>query len=263
MFSYFRHIMRGGKLGQTTPEHVRLARFLLHRLPAAESDAIKERFFQDDSFLAEMEEVERDLLDAYACGGLSELDRRDADLHLMNSELQREKLRLAFALGRRQPVRNPATLLRWAVAAAVFLCLAGSAVRISRLSTENQRLHSELATLEKNRGQAQNAPAVAFLLMPVDRSAAEQHLEIGSRVTLVRLNLALEAGPGGAADIRVRTASGSLVIEQHGVAVQEVAGAAYLSVWLPGAALPAGSYAVSVAEGGRELDYAFRLIHHK
>jgi len=55
-----------------------------------------------------------------------------------------------------------------------------------------------------------------------------------------------------------------LVLEQHGVAVQEVAGAAWLSIWLPGAALPAGSYSVSVmADSGHELDYTFRLIHHK
>ncbi len=256
-------------MGQTTPEHERMARFLLRKLPAGDSDAITERLFQDDSLLTEMEEVERDVLDAYASGRLSEAERRDVDLRLMTSDAQHEKLRLAFALrgnreAHRREARGPAGPLMWAAAAAVFLCLAGSAAWIARLSSENQRLHSELVALKKDRAQAENAPAVAFLLMPVDRSAAEQDLEISLGVTLVRLNLALEPGPRGTADIRVRTASGSLVIEQHGVAAQEVAGAAYLSIWLPGGALPAGSYSVSVMEdGGHELDYAFRLIHHK
>jgi hypothetical protein len=245
-----------------------MARFLLRKLSAGDSDAMTERLFQDDSLLTKMEEVERDLLDAYASGRLSDAERRDVDVCLMTSDAQHEKLRLAFALrgnreAHRREARGPAGPLMWA-AATVVLVMLGSAAWIARLSNDNQHLRSELATLSKDRAQAEDAPAVAFLLMPVDRSSAEQHLEISPGVTLVRLNLALEPGTGSTADIRVTTASGSLLLEQHKVAVQEVAGAAYLSIWVPGAALPAGSYSVSVTEdGGHELDYRFRLIHHK
>ena len=114
MFSYFRHLKRGGRLGQTTREHERLARFLLRRLPVGESDALKERLFNDNDLLAEMEEVERDLLDAYVGGRLSSSQRREVESHLMNSDSQREKLRFALALSHRQETRKPAAFMLWA-----------------------------------------------------------------------------------------------------------------------------------------------------
>jgi len=177
-------------LGQTTPEHERMARFLLRKLPAGDADAMTERLFQDDGLLTEMEEVERDLLDAYSSGRLSDAERRDVDRHLMTSDTQHEKLRLAFALrgnreAHRREARGTAGPLMWVAAAVVFLAVLGSAAWIARLSSDNQHLRSELATLRKDRvqakdrSQADDAPAVAFLLMPVNRSAAEQHLEIG------------------------------------------------------------------------------------
>jgi hypothetical protein len=264
MFTYFRHLKRGGHLGQTTPERERLATFLLRRLPAVEADAITERLFQDEALLGEMEEVERDLLDAYASGRLSDSERRDVDAHLMSSGLQREKLRFAFALGHRQNARKPATAILWAAAAVAIVSLAGSAVWIARLSMQNQRLQSELATLRKDSARAEDSPSVAFLLSPVDRSAGERPLEVGSGTTLIRLNLAMEAGAGSKAGVRVSTASGALVLEQRGIAVQDVAGAKYVSIWLPVASLPAGSYSIAVVEAdGREMHYTFDLIRGK
>jgi hypothetical protein len=129
---------------------------------------------------------------------------------------------------------------------------------------QNERLRSELATLRKESARAEVAPAVAFLLSPVDRSAGEDRLEVGSSPTLVRLNLAVEISAGSKADVRVRTASGSLIADLRSVVAQNVAGATYLSIWLPAATLPPGSYSISVLEGdGRELNYAFRLIRGK
>lgn len=264
MFSYFRHLKRGGRLGQTTPEHERLARFLLRRLPVGESDALKERLFNDNALLAEMEEVERDLLDAYAGGRLSSSQRREVESHLMNSDSQREKLRFALALSHRQETRKPAAFMLWAAAAVILLSLGGGAAWIARLSMQNERLRSELATLRKESARAEVAPAVAFLLSPVDRSAGEDRLEVGSSPTLVRLNLAVEISAGSKADVRLRTASGSLIADLRSVVAQNVAGATYLSIWLPAATLPPGSYSISVLEGdGRELNYAFSLIRGK
>jgi hypothetical protein len=251
-------------LGQSTPEHERLARFLLRRLPAGESDALTERLFNDNDLLAEMEEVERDLLDAYAGGRLSGSERREVESHLMNSDSQREKLRFAFALGHRQEIRKPAAFMLWAAAAVILLSLGGSAAWIARVSSQNARLRSELATLRKESAPAVDAPTVAFLLSPIDRSEGEDRLEVGPSPTVVRLNLAVEISAGSKADVRVRAASGLLIADLRAVVAQNVAGATYLSIWLPAATLPPGSYSISVLEGdGRELNYAFRLIRGK
>jgi hypothetical protein len=206
-----------------------------------------------------MEEVERDLLDAYAGDRLSGSQRREVESHLMNSDSQREKLRFALALSHRQETRKPAAFMLWAAAAVILLSLGGGAAWIARLSMQNERLRSELAT-----ARAEVAPAVAFLLSPVDRSAGEDRLEVGSSPTLVRLNLAVEISAGSKADVRLRTASGSLIADLRAVVAQNVAGATYLSIWLPAATLPPGSYSISVLEGdGRELNYAFSLIRGK
>jgi hypothetical protein len=264
MFSYFRHIKRGGNLGQTTPESERLARFLLRRLPADEAGAIAARLFEDEGLVAEMEAVERDLLDAYANGRLSKSDQRDVDVHLMTLEQQREKLRFAFALSRQHRVRQRTNSMLWAAAAVLLLSLAGGAAWIARLAAENRGLRSELATLRKEGARVEDAPAIAFLLSPVDRSPGEVRLETGVNVALVRLNLVTETDAGGKCDVRVRTASGAMVMEQQGVTVQPVAGAAYLSIWLPNTALPPGSYTVSVTDAqGHEYTYSFRMILHK
>jgi hypothetical protein len=260
MFSYFRHIKRGGRLGQTTPARERLARFLLRRLSAEEAEVLSERLFTDEAFVEEMESVERDLLDAYAARDLSASDRREVQTQLLTSDSQREKLRFAQALAHPVAARPARVALRLAVAAVLILSLCGAWV--ARLSTQNQQLRSEIAELRKQAARVENGSTLAFLLSPINRGAGQETLDFPAGATLVRLNLALESSGGGSGDIRVRLMSGTLVLEQHSVAAQIIDGATYFSCWIPVASLAPGAYSASVVErDGREVNYAFRVVH--
>ena len=263
MFSRFRHLEGGSNLGQATPERARLAGFLLRRLTAGESAAISEELFGNGELLRELEDVERDLLDAYAEGRLSDADRHDVDVHLMTSESQREKLRFAFALGRTSK-RHRISTVRLAAAAVLLLAATGSALWIGRLSAQNQRLRSEMAQLRSRGGHDENATAAAYLLSPIDRGSAEDLLDIAAGVNLVHVSLAVESSTGNTAEVRLNTAGGQVKLEQHGAPIETIQGARYVSVWLPRAVLSDGSYTVSVVdESGHNWIFAFRAIRHK
>jgi hypothetical protein len=250
-------------LGQTTPERARLAGFLLRRLAAAESEAISDELFRDEQLLRELEDVERDLLDAYAAGSLSDADRHDVDVHLMTSDSQREKLRFAFALGQTSR-QHRFSRMGLAAAAVVLIAAAGGAFRIARLSSQNQRLQTEMAELRARNAHDENAAAVAYLLSPIDRGSAAETLDIAAGVTLIHLNLAVESSTGNTAEVRLETAAGQILLEQRGVPLETIQGTRYLSVWLPSGALPDGSYTVSaVDETGRNWNFAFRTIRRK
>src|SRR4051812_48319246 len=100
MFPRFRHMNVEGDLGQMAPQRRQLAEYLLARLPGAETDAVTDQLFSDERLLAEMEDVERDLFDAYARGRLSKLEALSLETGAMNSEERTERLRFALALAR-------------------------------------------------------------------------------------------------------------------------------------------------------------------
>jgi hypothetical protein len=264
VFSNFLHLKREESLGQITPEQERLAKYLLGRLPPGESDAIRERLFQEDDLLSEMEAVERDLLDAYAAGRLSAADQRAVCARLITSDVARDKLRFAFALHSPAGAPKPLPWVWWAAAAGLLLCLGGVGAWVGRLTSENRELRVQLARMREVSARPpvpqQAVPELAFLITPVDRGSDEPVLQIGGAVSLIRLNLAIGESSGDAADVRVRTARGALVMEEHGVPIEGAPGATYLSIWLPRAALPPGSYSIAVVgKANEETTFAFRV----
>ena len=92
--------------------------YLLGVAEPGDLEKIEELSFADAEFSDRLNAVERELLDAYACGVMAETDRRRFESHYLASPLRREKLRLAevfvnFATTRAptvQPERTSETL---------------------------------------------------------------------------------------------------------------------------------------------------------
>ena len=263
MFSFFRHSKTGGLLGQASAERERFASYLLGRLPPEEAEAIAERLFAEEAFLAEMEDVERDLLDAYATGALSVAERPEVDTHLLTSEDQREKLRYARALCRRRG-RHPVPVWKWAAAAAVVLTAGTGALWIARLQNENQRLETALAVARKRPPLSPAGAGASFLLSPVNRGGGADLVRLEGDTPLIRFSLATEDPAGTPANLRLTTAEGLPVLELGHVPAEDIGGSAYWFVWIPGGILPDGAYAISASEqDGRQITYSIRVTRQK
>jgi hypothetical protein len=255
MNSRFRHLVYRGRLGQPTVEHEHLAEYLLRRLPDEESARIAERLFDEESFSTELEEVERDLLDAYVRKKLSAGERAEVDRFLLTSESQREKLRFALALAAGSQARRSGESVYWLAAAGILVTSMAGFV-----SWQNRGLRIEIAALRLKEAQTTvgrpvNGQAVSFLLAPVERGADAEVLTADPAAKLIRLDFSLGNGNMEFAAVRVVRGSGELVLQQNAVHTQSIGGSVFVSVWLPGGTLVPGSYSATAGQ----KDFAFRM----
>jgi hypothetical protein len=255
MNSRFRHLVYRGRLGQTTVEHEHLAEYLLRRLPAEESARIADRLFDEESFSTELEEVERDLLDAYARKTLSATERAEVVRFLLTSESQREKLRFAMALAARSQAPRSGKSAYWLAAAGILV-----ASMVGFVSWQNRGLRTEIAALRLKDAQPTvvrgvNGQAVSFLLGPVERGADAEVLTADPATKLIRLDFSLGNGNTEFADVRIIRGSGELVLQQNAVHTQSIGGSVFVSVWLPSSTLVPGSYSANAGQ----KDFAFRM----
>jgi hypothetical protein len=121
-------------------EEARLTRYLLGQLPAQEQAEVEERYLSDPDYHLALRAAERDLIDRYVRGELS--DHEAFETHYLSSPARRARAEFAQALAqwsdRSQAVavaaEGPAWslrgvfdgVLRWQVAAAVALVVVGS-----------------------------------------------------------------------------------------------------------------------------------------
>ena len=237
-----------------TPERRRLAEYLLGTAPAADSATITEQLFEDESLPAELEEVERDLVDAYAQGQLSPADALALEAAARQSASLQERMQFARALAaNRQPRRNLSRF--WVATAAGLMILLG--VGILRLITTNSRLESQLAAVRRTQPQPPQSPTLAVMITPLERGAAPgTRISLDNPAALIRLNFAIEMAPNSKADIRIRTQAGALLLEQHAVAPT----ASVIGVSLDAKDLPPGLYTAEIVEpDGHQVDYAFEV----
>lgn len=134
--------------------------YLLGNLPETEAEHFDELSFTDDEFAARLESAEKDLIDSYVNGELSEIEREKFKSHYLASPLRRDKVRFAEAfqgfakqnlneinLEKKKPVAseseqttsffsalnifaNPAW--RWAFAALILALIVGGFVFVRR-----------------------------------------------------------------------------------------------------------------------------------
>jgi anti-sigma factor RsiW len=72
--------------------------YLLGALAEAEAHRFEERYFEDESLFAEMQEIEDELIDDYASGALTAEQRTLFEKYFLDSSERREKLELARAM---------------------------------------------------------------------------------------------------------------------------------------------------------------------
>lgn len=81
-------------MGLQTDHENNLREFLLGALPAAEREAIEDRFMVEAGLFAALNRVEEDLLEEYARGELSAPEREQVEKHLLLSTRNQERVRL-------------------------------------------------------------------------------------------------------------------------------------------------------------------------
>jgi hypothetical protein len=72
-----------------------ITEYLLGVGDPARSETIEELTFSGDHFAEKVDAVERDLIDAYACGELGPIERSQFESHYLASPLRRERLKIA------------------------------------------------------------------------------------------------------------------------------------------------------------------------
>jgi hypothetical protein len=157
-----------------------IVQYLLGNLPEEEQVEIEDRAFQDKQYLQNLQDVENDLIDEYARGGLSDSERRQFEVRFLASEERRRKVKFALALASVAPefaaeeksaqtALAPApvtwqsalaTLLRcfspaarFSFAAAALLIVAGG----SWLIVESFRIRAELRASQQSQRDQQQA----------------------------------------------------------------------------------------------------------
>jgi anti-sigma-K factor RskA len=81
-----------------SPDRIKVRDYLLGYLPEEQSNAIEEKLFSDESFLAVIEQVEDEIIDEYLDESLSAADKKAAEEHFFQPAERRDKLRFAGML---------------------------------------------------------------------------------------------------------------------------------------------------------------------
>jgi hypothetical protein len=81
-----------------TDNRITLRKFLLGTLPAAEREAIEDRFMSESELFEALNAAEEDLLEAYARGELSAPEREQIERHLLLVPRNRERARLLLTM---------------------------------------------------------------------------------------------------------------------------------------------------------------------
>jgi len=244
-----------------------LIRYLVGGLPEDETERLDELSVADDDFASRLQAVENDLLDGYVRGQLAgeTLDRFRASY--LSSPQRLEKVRFAEALvrsGARPAVaavrgrRVLAFPVRWAVAAAALLVVAGSAYLL---------LNRQRPDREPSRA-AREPKTASFVLLAQTRSAGSIATIAPPQGTgLIQLELELEAGDFAKYAVALKDpAAGQVLWRSEPVKAASTGDSKTVSVSFPTALLRTQNYTVELsglpAGGGPELvsTYAFRAV---
>lgn len=172
-------------------DNATISRYLLHETDEQEREEIQRRYFTDPEYLALLEAVEGDLIDAYVRRELSHAQRVRFEKYFLCTRSRRERLRMAEALQQNlHPVRRARPYMALAIAASL-LVIVGIAAWL--LATRNSQPATPQAIPQ--RAETPRPPvtmAVTFLPGLTRDSAAPQKIVLAPGVELVRVNALVE-----------------------------------------------------------------------
>ncbi len=234
--------------------------YLLHQLSESEREALEDRWVEDSALYEQLRNAEAELLDGYARGVLPAADRGRVEKYLLDSPVQRRKLRFAFTLADSFPAPTRVAV-GWngIAAAAAIVLLAGS---VFWLAWQNAGLRRELAVI----AQAPRPPAgdvfAAEVRLDTTRGTAPSstHIHLPPDSQMLRLDLELIPGDEAQSLSASITRDGRAVWNQDPVRVERRTFGFVAFVWVPAAALAPGEYEIKLSSGGAPVDfYRFRL----
>jgi hypothetical protein len=203
----------------------RIVEYLLGRASPENREAIEERYISDPDFLAEVEAVERDLVDQYVRGEMPEL-RAAFETGYLVSPSRREKVEFARALH-----AAPARVRPWwkLAAAAVLVAALGSWFLVANRPESGQEQASTETPVPGGGPGAAPAPAppppappappgtsaatprvaTVMLLPTLTRGSGSTPMLALGEATEVRVQLVLESAEYPAYRAAIRTAGGT------------------------------------------------------
>ena len=280
----------------TTPEaddRAPLIQYLLGQMRPEEQALVEERYLADPDYHDELRAAERDLIDRYVRGELSEADAFER--HYLSSPGRRAKVEFARALAQwsdRSPVAaapddRRAGLLRgglprlsrpWQMAAAASIILAGSWFVVVRRGQDpvspgtgrgSDLVDTPPSPAPPPSNRSQTGPAVAlatFVLMPnLSRAGDAMPTLVLTAGTDVRLQLELESGEYPRYQAMVRTADGQNVWREDRLKATPSSSGPGLVLTIPATRFVDDDYTVRVGgvNAGGEIDelsgYTFRV----
>ncbi|HEX5313778.1 MAG TPA: hypothetical protein VFX38_02580 [Gammaproteobacteria bacterium] len=228
----------------------KLRDLLLHRLPEAEADSLRERVLLDEDFAAALRDEEYALLDDHAAGRLTAAERAAVERHLLVTAQDRLRLRVAQALARRQA--KSASRPRWfgwpmalVASLAVIGIVAGVwwGIVVPRRGVTPVVTVALLAEVSRGAGQA---PLI--LTLP-----ARGGVRIQAQV--------LDPAPGARYTLWVRDTAGHRLYRSRPLALRHTGGYAYVQAVVPAATLGTGARLVRVAGPGYAFQWSVQLRH--
>ena len=286
-----------------------LVQYLLGSLSEQTQAQVEDRAFAEDEFRQALEAAEADLIDAYVRGQLSPAYRQAFERRFLTSPGRRSKVEFARALAvvasgeasesavsKSRPmwqslislIRGCAPNLRFAMALAALICVAGVSWLIVRNSTmraqiaaletqprdlERQRQELRQGLTEQPKGTPREAPvpvtAVASLVLFAGLSRTETapaQLVLAPGLQLAHIQIRLEprdAYPRFRAELRTR--GGEEVLTRDNLR-RSRAGAGYVvSFDVPASALNAGQYelallGVPAGASAEEVSYSYFTV---
>ena len=256
-----------------------LLRYLLGELPEQEQEQVEDRVFQDSEYRNALENAEADLIDEYVRRGLPDDERRKFERQFLISPRRRNKIEFARALaavaaespGFDLPASRKSAvswlpswgpMLQWASAAMLLLGI----VAVSWLSYQNQKMHSQLARLESERGLPQlggppskgqpagtNTIASLILLPGLTRGEMQANqLRLASAAQLARIEVHLEPRDSYSRyRAELRTQNGLEIVTLPNLAARRTPAGLEVVFDVPASLLAAGEYELALQGLGR------------
>jgi hypothetical protein len=236
--------------------------YLLHKLPESERGAFEDHWMEDSELYEQLQDVEAELLDAYASDSLSAGERKLVTKYLLGSPVQGHKLLFARTLRDAflAPARPwPARLaLDWraVAAAAVIVLLACAALWLAGQNAAMRRRLADISNLPPPSAAA-SVYVVEIRSGTTSRSTAPSLAEVRLPAGVQMLRLDLQLDPGD--ETQVFSASvgqeGRSVWEEQPIRAERRPFGFVVSVWMPAAVLIPGEYEIKLSAGGAPVDY--------
>ena len=257
---------------ENRPNREWLLRYVAGELPESETRAADEQFFSDQEFAGAVDEQYRDLLDAYAAGEISGIDKERVEKVFLGEPGQRRELKILAAM-QAQPkhglaateprVARPWFLSFWPVAISAGVLSFAIGIVITRHSETLQQLarRSAPANLPVSIPEQESSPLPSapteklytILLLP-DVTRGENALKtfaIPPSASEIMFQVVLPPGQKGSEfDVRLKADDQSEPRAFAGLAAKTIETRQYVEFSVPSSELPSAKYDLKIFGAG-------------